>query len=769
MEEVIAAALEAIYATDVGAAAQVPEEAMGPDGRIGDGARNFGHPREWGQFCQRVLKGTATPSCVIDFPYADAGQRGLNLQGDDRLLERMFCFHDPLDQDPSRRMVVLHVHTLLRWGDRMQWTAASRLQEVTSVNARHATRPAVGGTWTQERCKFFVVPKNKSLQAWQTLFTSGGKGRIVWSPYTAGSVPAGDPGADWRYEELRKVIHAGDSLCQATQVTFNLTQTAVAMRSGEEIEYEIVGVMGGVELATAPTATGITSASTDDHRKDATAHRKKVLGVRAPNSAAGSWIEETVWANLPPPPPTPAERYCILFVGANNNDEARLSLEREVKGMRQAFTAQWGSDAWRHVVTFEILLHANMKEMVDRLLDLQPVVVHFACHGQHSALSLYQDAVSVQKLTDAFATWAGETGGGALRLVVANACYSANLATALSEHVAFVIGHHTPVQDAAAVQFAEVLYKALGTGASLLQSFKVAKTTAGCDKYCLQGRWNADKFVFAKPSTLSAHVHEVGVGHIEHGQFTRRDAMLQILEDWLETRGSPRTAVVGQGGSGKSTLVQYFLKDIVNSRGGSTRLVFFLQSSDLMGGYRVLLRELQDILGQTGTVPDKDEDVRARVHASLRNPDIKHKWVGVLDDLPWPESLADLHWLLAPSGGEFPWGSGKTIVTSRCRQWMDHNVFGNGFELGNFEVEEAHTFLKDRVGHWRQDAVDGGVAAVARRLAYFPLALTSARMCERIQSLPIWLFKGTGQQLVTAARELAFAHKTHRRISVRDV
>lgn len=88
-------------------------------------------------------------------------------------------------------------------------------------------------------------------------------------------------------------------------------------------------------------------------------------------------------------------------------------------------------------------------------------------------------------------------------------------------------------------------------------------------------------------------------------------------------------------------------------------------------------------------------------------------------------------WLLAPNGGEFPWGCGKTIVTSRFREWMDHRIFGNGFELGNFEVDEAHEFLKANVEHWRTDEEAEGVAAVARRLAYFPLALTSAAGCAQ--------------------------------------
>ena len=62
------------------------------------------------------------------------------MQGDDRLLERMYCFHDPLDRDPRKCLVVVHVHTLLRWGDRLRLTAAERLQAVTSVNARHAAK-----------------------------------------------------------------------------------------------------------------------------------------------------------------------------------------------------------------------------------------------------------------------------------------------------------------------------------------------------------------------------------------------------------------------------------------------------------------------------------------------------------------------------------------------------------------------------------------------------------------------------------------------------
>ena len=125
----VRAALDAIAATDAAEALDA-----------GAATRSFDGGRDWQAFCRRVAEGAATPSCVIDFPYADTGAGGLNLQGDDRLLERMVCFHDRQRGAPEAWLVVVHVHTLLRWGDRLRLTAAERLQAVTSVNARQKSR-----------------------------------------------------------------------------------------------------------------------------------------------------------------------------------------------------------------------------------------------------------------------------------------------------------------------------------------------------------------------------------------------------------------------------------------------------------------------------------------------------------------------------------------------------------------------------------------------------------------------------------------------------
>ena len=260
----VRAALDAIAATDV-------TEALD----AGAATRSFDSGRDWQAFCRRVEQRTATPSCVIDFQYADNGEHGLNLQGDDRLLERMYCFHDPLVRDPRKWLVVVHVHTLVRWGDRLQWKTAERLQTVTSVNVRHASKSlrideSDGEAYTleefwqeygqaegmarwaasrecfqQEHRKFHVLPKSKELvRGWKDLWKKGPVNEIAWNPYGANSVPPLDADVKWMYDDVRTVMRVGDSLCREATVAHDVYQSQTAMRGGasggEDVEYEVV-------------------------------------------------------------------------------------------------------------------------------------------------------------------------------------------------------------------------------------------------------------------------------------------------------------------------------------------------------------------------------------------------------------------------------------------------------------------------------------------------------------------------------------------------
>eukprot|EP00282_Hemiselmis_andersenii_P035249 CAMPEP_0169432072 /NCGR_PEP_ID=MMETSP1042-20121227/3286_1 /TAXON_ID=464988 /ORGANISM="Hemiselmis andersenii, Strain CCMP1180" /LENGTH=93 /DNA_ID=CAMNT_0009542527 /DNA_START=17 /DNA_END=295 /DNA_ORIENTATION=+ len=87
-EAVVAAALDLILSTDNLAGTDVPDEASTTEAGP---SRGF-HKDTWLSFCQRVEAGTVRPTCNIDFAYSAAGT--LNLKGDDRQLERMYCFFD---------------------------------------------------------------------------------------------------------------------------------------------------------------------------------------------------------------------------------------------------------------------------------------------------------------------------------------------------------------------------------------------------------------------------------------------------------------------------------------------------------------------------------------------------------------------------------------------------------------------------------------------------------------------------------------------------
>jgi hypothetical protein len=120
-----------------------------------------------------------------------------------------------------------------------------------------------------------------------------------------------------------------------------------------------------------------------------------------------------------------------------------------------------------------------LSQVMKEILDAEPTVLHFACHGEPGVLLLRGSFLDGKELAEAIASLNREReqkGQPRVRLVVANSCMSGELARRLAEVVDFVIGHgEAPVGDAEALQFSEVLYRALGQGLSLRASFDMAR------------------------------------------------------------------------------------------------------------------------------------------------------------------------------------------------------------------------------------------------------------------------------------------------------
>jgi hypothetical protein len=173
---------------------------------------------DWTKFCENARNGVVTPTCVIDFPYADKEPGGLNLDKNQRLLERMYCFKD---QNEDTR-VVLHVHTLLPWVQRLNTVPGKRASRVTSVNVRHAHR--VPGKFKQEGVSMHLVPVAESIRCnWRKRFSQGRGNSLEWSwenwendkRFPSGEIV--DQASSKRYGEVLFNTHR-DSFCSVVVV-----------------------------------------------------------------------------------------------------------------------------------------------------------------------------------------------------------------------------------------------------------------------------------------------------------------------------------------------------------------------------------------------------------------------------------------------------------------------------------------------------------------------------------------------------------------------
>ncbi|MGB1601054.1 MAG: NB-ARC domain-containing protein, partial [Promethearchaeia archaeon] len=441
----------------------------------------------------------------------------------------------------------------------------------------------------------------------------------------------------------------------------------------------------------------------------------------------------------PAPAPWP---FKILFIGVNINEEATLNLKEEHKIIVSALDKNFAGSAQDRPFVKHIP-YSTWSEVMEEIKREHPAGLHFGLHSdKEKGIELYRKTVQPEQMAAGIKAWnedARDKGRTEVRYIAFNSCGSAEHARKLLECVDFAIGHRAPVQDEDALAFSAAFYNHFFDGMALSGSFDIAKSTSSAG-YRLHARKDPRAFrlqrrEFAEPDFGGAGqqaaagkrpvgdddsvlpgakrqrqdlggdggvVEEVNVKHMEPGQFTGRGAEMSSLQRWLAAAESRRVAIVGQGGSGKSTLAQWFLNRV--KAGGcvsGARLVFCLQGADMMRGYRDLLQRLKTVLGRSEPDPDKDEDVRSRVHAFLRDAGVANKWVCVLDDLPDPTDLGGLRWLIADAGSSFPWGYGKTVVTSRSYAWTDHLGSADSFVLGCLPEAEAHELLTSRVQQWR--------------------------------------------------------------------
>jgi len=103
-----------------------------------------------------------------------------------------------------------------------------------------------------------------------------------------------------------------------------------------------------------------------------------------------------------------------------------------------------------------------------------PHVVHFSGHGVPGGLLFVDDrGASMPVAADALGAVFRALRDN-VRLVFLNACYSADQAGAIGEHIDFVVGMQRAFSDQAAIQFARAFYLSLGYGRTVFTAFEAA-------------------------------------------------------------------------------------------------------------------------------------------------------------------------------------------------------------------------------------------------------------------------------------------------------
>jgi hypothetical protein len=166
----------------------------------------------------------------------------------------------------------------------------------------------------------------------------------------------------------------------------------------------------------------------------------------------------------------------VLILMASPEDQVQLDLASEAAmiedqlglgQVRDRFNLVWG---WS----------VSAEQTMDLIMDHAPQLLHFAGHGgRDGTLLLVGAADTTTRLRyDAVARLLGALRHPP-RCVVLNACFSGLSTTILTEHVDAVIGMRDEITDAAALVFSRYLYRAIGKGKDLKESFDIARAATG--------------------------------------------------------------------------------------------------------------------------------------------------------------------------------------------------------------------------------------------------------------------------------------------------
>jgi hypothetical protein len=179
---------------------------------------------------------------------------------------------------------------------------------------------------------------------------------------------------------------------------------------------------------------------------------------------------ETTLKNAIIAPPQLPSQIAVLYISANPITTSQLHLDQEIRLIQQQLRASKFRDS--------VILHSRwavrVLDFFQALNELKPEVVHFSGHGEPGELFFVDDDQDHVPVTVPAMVQLIRAAGSSVRVMIFNACFSAEQAQAITEYVPVAIGMSSAIDDHAARVFAGQLYSAIGFGESMAVAYDQA-------------------------------------------------------------------------------------------------------------------------------------------------------------------------------------------------------------------------------------------------------------------------------------------------------
>jgi WD40 repeat protein len=160
----------------------------------------------------------------------------------------------------------------------------------------------------------------------------------------------------------------------------------------------------------------------------------------------------------------------ILILASNPKGTSVLDLDREIRDIREGLRRSKNRDQF----DIEVRGAVRPKDLRQSLLDVKPQIVHFCGHGSgEGGLVLETDDGNEQFVENDELSRLFEIFSNDLECILLNACYSEVQATALIQHINYVIGMSQEIPDNAAIAFSVGFYDGIGAGKPVETAYKL--------------------------------------------------------------------------------------------------------------------------------------------------------------------------------------------------------------------------------------------------------------------------------------------------------